>query len=203
MDTFLQGSNKDPLTVLKGESFRLIYFDSIGMQASEEEDDDEDNDYETSKAFRQRTRTRPASADPHPPNEFSGQDGNPRVTCNVFSPPLPSFRHPLKDANFESHPGVQERGFQVRNDRYSRSIRSVIELDEQFPEFQEMKELVLEEFEESLFTSKRYDEVTREHLAKRGDFGTVRLEPIEEAKPKSCTAVRVIGLREERFCWNA
>ena len=31
-----------------------------------------------------------------------------------------------------------------------------------------------EEFQDNLFKSKRYDEVTREHLAKRGDFRTVR-----------------------------
>ena len=133
----------------------------------------------------------------HPPDKFSGHHGNPGVTSDDWSPPLPSFRHPLKDANFESHPGVQERGFQVRNDQYSRSIRSVIESNEQLPECQELREFVLVEFKENLFTSKRYDQVTREHVAKRGDFGTVHLEPIEGAKPKSCKAVRGIGLREK------
>ena len=85
----------------------------------------------------------------------------------------------------------------MRSSRYSRSIRSVTELDEQFPERQDLRDLILSEFQDSRFKSKRYDEVTKKNLHKRGVFGTVRLEPIEGAKPKSWKAVRAIGLREK------
>ena len=45
-----QDPNGDPLTVLQGDSFRLVYFDSIGMQKGEEEDD-EDGAHESTKAL--------------------------------------------------------------------------------------------------------------------------------------------------------
>ena len=85
----------------------------------------------------------------------------------------------------------------MRNSRYSRSIRSVIESDEHSPECQDLRDLILSEFQDSLFKSRRYNEVTKKNLDKRGAFGTVRLEPIEGTKPKSCKADQAIRLREK------
>ena len=89
------------------------------------------------------------------------------------------------------------RGDQVRNPLYSRTIRSVIQGDEQYPGTEKYRQRIEENFRQSIFTSKKRSDVTAAQLKARGEFGTVRLKQKKGAVAKSCKAVRAVGVREK------
>ena len=79
-----------------------------------------------------------------------------------------------------------------------RSVQSVILSDQEYPDCQGYRDLILDRFKQSVFTTKNYDDVTPEQLDARGKgFGEVQLELIQDPTPKSCKAVRSVGLREQ------
>ena len=55
--------------------------------------------------------------------------------------------------------GLRERGTCVCNDDISRSVFSVVQADQEFPECQDLRDAILDEFEKSVFTRKTFKEV--------------------------------------------
>ena len=90
--------------------------------------------------------------------------------------------------------GPTEWGCQVRNERAGRSIRSVIESDQKYPDCEHYREQTFQEFPQSAFTTEQYKDVTTKQLAARGDHGEVHLELKPGAQAKSCKGLRAIRL---------
>ena len=82
------------------------------------------------------------------------------------------------------------------NPLYSRSSRSVIRGDGQYPGTEKSRQRIEEYFRQSVFTSKKRSDVTTAQLKARGEFGTVRLKEKKGAVAKSCMVVRAVGVRE-------
>ena len=79
-----------------------------------------------------------------------------------------------------------------------RSVQSVILSDHEYPDCQGYRDLILDCFKRSVFTTTNYADVTPEQLDARGKgFGEVQLDLIQDPTPKSCKAVRSVGLREQ------
>ena len=79
-----------------------------------------------------------------------------------------------------------------------RSVQSVILSNQEYPDCQGYRDLILDRFKQSVFTTKNYADVTPKQSDSRSKgFGEVQLESIQDTTPNSCKAVRSAGLREQ------
>ena len=85
-------------------------------------------------------------------------------------------------------------GTQVAGDNFTRSVYSVVQAEEQFPECTHLREALISELHRSVFTRKNYDENDN---SKWGEFAKVRLNLIDNPIPHSCKAIRTVGVREQ------
>ena len=69
-----------------------------------------------------------------------------------------------------SPPGTVEGGTQVARDNFTRSVYSVVQANEQFPECTHLREALISEFQRSVFTPKNYIEIDN---SKWGEFAKV------------------------------
>ena len=96
-----------------------------------------------------------------------------------------------------SFTSTPERGIQFTgNGLSSQGIFSVAQADVEFPECEDLRKVLLEEFQQSVFTRKRFEEVDN---SKRGpeDIAFVHLELVGDPKPHSAKAIRTVGVREQ------
>ena len=101
----------------------------------------------------------------------------------------------MEDIQAQATKGPCERGDQVCNPLYSRSIRSVIQGDEQYPGTEKYRQRIEECFRQSVFTSKKRSAVTPAQLEARGEFRTVCFKEKKGAVADSCKAARAVGVR--------
>ena len=90
-----------------------------------------------------------------------------------------------------------ERGIQFTGDGLSsQGIFSVVQADVEFPECEDLRKVLVEEFQQSVFTRKKFEEVDN---SKRGpkDIAFVHLELVGDPKPHSAKAIRTVGVREQ------
>ena len=87
-----------------------------------------------------------------------------------------------------------EHGIQVVSDDPGTSIFSVVQGDMEYEDCQHLREALISEFKEQVFTRKTFAQVDN---VKRGDYAKVKLEPIPNAVPFSCKAIRTVGVREQ------
>ena len=92
----------------------------------------------------------------------------------------------------ESLPESERR---VLNDFYKHSIQSVIQADDEHPDCARYRELIMQEFRESVFTPLKFKE---NRWVKRGpkEISQVKLTPVQGATPRSPKAIRTVGIRE-------
>ena len=90
-----------------------------------------------------------------------------------------------------------ERGIQFTgNGLSSQGIFSVVQADVEFPECEDLRKVLVEEFQQSVFTRKKFEEVDN---SKRGpeDIAFVHLDLVGDPKPHSAKAIRTVGVREQ------
>ena len=179
--------------LLRTPAYRLVYFDAVGQQQTQIDMDEEGG--EEKDPYGELTH----KVDPYPTNPWGDSDQHfVGRKHGDWDPPQQYPRHmPMKDIIEMRHQGRPEWGDQVRNPLYTRSVRSVIQGDEQYEDCEPFREAILEKFRASVFQSKKYGDVTPQMLEKRGDYGTVKLTLKKGAQPKSCKAVRAVGIREK------
>ena len=81
----------------------------------------------------------------------------------------------------------------VCNDDISHRAFSVVQADKEFPECQDLRDAILDEFRKTVFTQKPFKEV---NSANRGPCARGNLELIQGAMGHSCKATRTVGVRE-------
>ena len=89
-----------------------------------------------------------------------------------------------------------ERGIQFKGDGLSsQGIFSAVQADVEFPECEDLRKVLVEEFQQSAFTRKKFEEVDN---SKRGheDIAFVHLELLGDPKPHSAKAIRTVRVRE-------
>ena len=180
-----------PLRTSPGEQYRLVYFDAVEQQQA-----DIDLDEEEDQEFGVGVPVDETRVEPHPINPYGNSEN---ISCGNKHQewePLGAFPvdQTIEDIQAQGTRGPCERGDQVRNPLYSRSIRSVIQGDEQYPGTEKYRQRIEEYFRGSVFTSKIGRDVTPAQLKARGEFGTVRLKEKKGAVAKSCKAVRAVGV---------
>ena len=90
-----------------------------------------------------------------------------------------------------------ERGIQFKGDGLSSQGNfSVVQADVEFPECGDLRKVLVEEFQQSVFTRKKFGEVDN---TKRGPehVAFVHLELVGDPKPHSAKAIRTVGVREQ------
>ena len=90
-----------------------------------------------------------------------------------------------------------ERSIQFTGDGLSsQGIFSVVQADVEFPECEDLRKVLVEEFQHSVFTRKKFEEVDN---SKRGpeDIAFVHLELVGDPKPHSAKAIWTVGVREQ------
>ena len=87
-----------------------------------------------------------------------------------------------------------ERGIQVVSDDPGTSIFSVVQADMEYEDCQHLREALIIEFKEQVFTRKTFTQVDND---KRGPHAKVKLQLIPNAIPFSCKAIRTVGVREQ------
>ena len=87
-----------------------------------------------------------------------------------------------------------EHGIQVVSDDPGTSIFSVVQADMEYEDCQHLREALISEFREQVFTRKTFTQVDND---KRGPHAKVKLELIPNAVPFSCKAIRTVGVREQ------
>ena len=90
-----------------------------------------------------------------------------------------------------------ERGIQFKGDgQLSQGIFPVVQADVEFPECEDLRNIVVEEFQQSVFTRKKFREVDN---SKRGpkDIAFVHLELVSDPKPHSAKAIPMVGVRKQ------
>ena len=87
-----------------------------------------------------------------------------------------------------------EHGIQVVSDDPGTSIFSVVQADMEYEDCQHLREALISEFKEQVFTRKTFTQVDND---KRGPHAKVKLELIPNAIPFSCKAIRTVGVREQ------
>ena len=90
-----------------------------------------------------------------------------------------------------------ECSIQFKSDsQSSQGIFSVLQAHVEFPECEDLRNILVEEFQQSFFTRKKFGEVDN---SKRGPehIAFVHRELVGDCKPHSAKAIRTVGVREQ------
>ena len=80
----------------------------------------------------------------------------------------------------------------------SRSINSVIQADEDWPEGEYYRQKLMQDFAKTVFTTKHVDEIDAAAQAARGPDAKVQLKLLQEHPgPRAAKPIRAVGLREQ------
>ena len=82
--------------------------------------------------------------------------------------------------------------------QFSRSIHSVIQADEDWPEGEYYRQKLMQDFAKSVFTTKHVDEIDAAAQAARGPHAKVQLKLLQEhPEPRAAKPIHAVGLREQ------
>ena len=82
--------------------------------------------------------------------------------------------------------------------QFSRSINSVIQADEDWPEGEYYRQKLMQDFAKTVFTTKHVDEIDAAAQAARGPHAKVQLKLLQEHPgPRAAKPIRAVGLREQ------
>ena len=122
--------------------YRLVYFDALGQQQTEIDMDEEGAEEEDPSGALSHIVYLDLTDPPgNPDQDFVGREHR-----DWYPPQQYPRRLPMKNIIEMEHQGRPERGDQVRIPLHTRSVRSVIQGDEQYEDSEHFPEAILKEF---------------------------------------------------------